>query len=336
MLNFLQSIFGSGEKRGRYPESLIEMATERAVEGTDPRLRALSGYARQLRQPVIQAIDHVITLVDGLPEPLLATPANQGTDPRLAVMFASAEDMLQKFAGNSALTDYLESPEGRGVASVTALLVAERVERNILGLDLVGDQVRRDVAQVAVNFTGQRLLEPNANETENRRLLKRRAFDVLLAQALARINEFTAERSELTRQRDLLQRKLGALRQGGWGFGPSAETRPPDQARLTADLEAISAQLQALGPDQEVLQGHLRMVTEVLEDAEHQLWIEPITLVMDAMNIQRAEGDAAARNIALLELHDGRGQRAILLPVTLLPDQLPVREDFLTAVARYL
>ena len=37
MLKLFQSIFGSNEKRGQHPESLIEMAIERAVDGTYPR-----------------------------------------------------------------------------------------------------------------------------------------------------------------------------------------------------------------------------------------------------------------------------------------------------------
>ena len=39
MLKLFQSIFGSNEKPGQHPESLIEMAIERAVDGTYPRLR---------------------------------------------------------------------------------------------------------------------------------------------------------------------------------------------------------------------------------------------------------------------------------------------------------
>ena len=41
MLKLFQTIFGKNDKAGRYPESLIEMANERAIEGTDPRLRVV-------------------------------------------------------------------------------------------------------------------------------------------------------------------------------------------------------------------------------------------------------------------------------------------------------
>ena len=336
MLKLLHSIFGGGERRGRYPASLIEMAIERAVEGTDPRLRALPGYSHKLREPVIQAIDHVIELVDAIHlEPVTVTAACHGTDARLGALFASAESMLDILGRDQTLRDYLDTAEGRRAPHVHTLLLAERVERHVLGLDLVGDQVRRDVAEIAVNFCAHRLLEPNADADETRRHLKRRAFDFLLTQALHRISQTNLERVDLAHQRDLVQRKLSALEQGGWGF-TLAEGEQPNLAALMADLDEITAHLQALGPDQAILETHLGILMEVLGDAEHQLWAEPISLFLDAMNIVRDEHDTSARRIDLLELRGGKGQRLVMLPLVIAPDQLPAQVDFLTAVDRYL
>ncbi len=335
MLKLLQSIFGGDEHRERYPKSLIEKATERAVEGTDPRLRALSGYARKLREPVIQAIDHVIALVDAIHGPVTLDAASHDADPRLGALFASAESMLDILGRDRALRDYLDSATGRLAPRVNALLVAERAERNILGMDLVGDQVRRDVAQVTVSFLAHRLLEPNANADETRRQLKRRAFDFILTQALDQISEIKLERADLARQRDLVKRKFSALERGGWGF-KMAEGGPPDLAALMVELDDITDQLQALGPDQDILEANLGILAEVLGKAEHQLWAEPITLFLDAMNIVRDEHEASARRIDLMELRGGKGQRVVMLPLVLAPDQLPAQVDFLTAVQRYL
>lgn len=336
MLKLLHSIFGGGEGRGRYPASLIEMAIERAVEGTDPRVRALPGYSRMLREPVIQAIDHVIDLVDAIHgEPVMVTAASHGTDSRLGALFASAGSMLDILGRDQTLRDYLDTAEGRRAPHVHTLLLAERLERNILGLDLVGDQVRRDVAQVAVSFRAHRLLEPNADADETRRHLKRRAFDFILTQALDRISQTNLERLDLAHQRDLVTRKLGALERGGWGF-TLAEGEQPNLAALMADLDEITTHLEALGPDQAILETHLGILIEVLGDAEHQLWVEPITLFLDAMNIVRDEQDPAARRIDLRELRGGQGQRQVMLPLVIAPDHLPAPVDFLTAVERYL
>jgi len=334
-LKLFQSIFGRGETRGRYAESLIEAAIERAVDGTDSRLRLLPGYRKRLRQPVIRAIDHVVALVDGLPACVPAGRSDHGAEPRLAAMFASAQDMLEIFGRDSELADFLSSPDAFGAQRVSALLLAERVERNTLGMDLIGDQVRRDVQQVAVSFTGHRLLDPRGDEQETRRQLKRRAFDHLLSLALTRIAEVRIEREDLTRQRDLLRRKLTALERGGWGFD-APPAGHPNPAALATELDAVTGQLEALGADEGVLGAHLEVVAELLGEAHRQLWAEEITLYLDPMNIQRDAQHPSARRIVLQELHNAQGRRVTLLPISIAPGDLPPREDFVAMAERYL
>jgi hypothetical protein len=334
-MKLFQSIFGRGETRGRYPESLIEAATERAVDGTDSRLRLLPGYRKRLREPIIQAIDHVVALVDGLPACVPAGRNEHGAEPRLAAMFASADDMLDIFGRDTELADFLSSPDASSARRVTALLLAEKVERNILGMDLVGDHVRRDVQQVAVSFTAHRLLDPRGSEEETRRQLKRRAFDHLLSLALTRIAEVRVEREDLTRQRDLLRRKRTALERGGWGFD-APEAGHADPAALATELDAVTAQLDALGADQGVLEAHLEIVADLLGEAARQLWAEAITLYLDPMNIQRDEQNPSARRIVLQELHNARGRRVAMLPISFAPGNLPPREDFVAMAERYL
>ncbi|RKT46165.1 hypothetical protein [Thiocapsa rosea] len=334
-MNLFQSIFRGGESRGRYPESLIEAAIDRAVEGTDARLLLLPGYRKRLRGPVIHAIDHVVALVDAVPTPLMAGRREHGEDPRLAAVFTSAADMLGIFGRDPSLTAFLATPEGAAAEQVTCLLLAERVERNILGMDLVGDQVRRDVPQVAVSFTGHRLVDPRVDEAEMRRALRRRAFDHLLALALNRIAEVRVEREDLMRQRDLLRRKRTALERGGWTF-EATQTTPGDPAALMGELNTITAQLAALGTDDGVLRAHLGIVADSLAEAERRFWAEELDLSLDAMNIRRDPGQPSARRIVLKELHNARGWRLVMLPLMITPDEIPPREDFVAAAERYL
>jgi hypothetical protein len=156
-----------------------------------------------------------------------------------------------------------------------------------------------------------------------------------LSLALARIAERRVERDDLARQRDLLRRKLTALERGGWGFD-SPEGEPPDRNTLLAELDAVTEQLQALDAGSDVLAAHLGIVVELLGDAEHQLWGEGITLCLDAMNIQRPAQNPSARQIHLQELHNAPGRRAVMLPISLTPRELPPWEDFITAAQRYL
>lgn len=337
MLKLFQSIFdlvgGGNEARGRYPEALIEMAIERAVDGTDPRIRALPGYRKRLRAPVIHAADHVIALVDSLPEPVAATRRDFAVDPRLSALFASAEHMREVFAGDAALGEFRDRHPGGG--RITSLLVAERHEKNVLGMELDGELLKREVAQVAINFRSHRLVDPDTDEAEMRRQLKRRAFDHLLSLALARITEVQSERADLNRQRDLLRRKLSALRNGGWSFDAAGGGRP-DPDTLQAELDDIEAQFSALGVDDRILSAHLDITANLLAEAEKHFWAEELVLHLDRMNIQRDPQDASAREIRLQELRNARGRRLVTLLITLDPSELPQRVDVITAAEKYL
>lgn len=218
---------------------------------------------------------------------------------------------------------------------VTALLLAERLEKTVLGTELVGEVLRRDIAQVAVSFRGHRLLDPTASETETRRQLKRRGFDHLLALALMRISDVQGERADLGRQRDLLRRKWRDLEHGGWNFDATgADTVDP--VVLQAEIDEIEAKLAALGVDRSTLGKHLEIVADVLAGAEQQMWAEDISLSLDSMNILRDPHNATARAVSFEELHNTRGNRAVMLLLAISPGELPQKEDFFSAAERYL
>lgn len=334
-MKLFQSIFGGRETAGRYLEALIDRGIDRTVDGTDPRLRLVPGYRKRLRGPVIHAIDHVVTLADGFPAPVAAGPEGYRNDVRLAALFASIQDMLQMLSRDRALTDYRSGPEGQGAEQVSALLLARRAERNILGMDLIGDQVRRDVAQVSVSFSAHHLLEPQASAEECQRLLKRRAFDHLLVLALGQIAETGMQREGLQRQHDLLQRKRLAMKRGSLSFDTPEASRT-EQAALQTELDGIAQQLQTLGAHADLLKVHLDIVAERLATAEQQLGKQDIELCLSPMNIRLDPSDPSARQMVFQELENARGERATLLPVVIATRDLPQREDLVTAAERYL
>jgi len=334
MLKLFQSFFGGEDKQGHYPESLIEAAIERAVDGTDSRLRLLPGYRKHLRDPVIHAIDHVVALVDGLPAPLAAGRNDFSADPRLATLFVSAEQMLDMLGRDRAMTHFLKEASA-GAERLTALLLAERIEKNVLGMDLAGEQVRRDVAQLTVSFRNHRVVDVADNEAETRRQLKRRAFDHLLSLALARIVEVREERTDLARQRDVLRHKLAMLERSGWSFD-EGEATPSEPASLQAELADIEIELERLGSDAGVLNTHLDIVVDQLAQAEQLLQRETLHLRLDSMNIQRETQDAAGRDIVMPEIHNARGQRSVLLLISVAPGDLPPQENRLATAYRYL
>jgi len=336
VLKLFHSIFSAGPgATGPYPAELIERAIERAVDGTDPRLRALSGYQKMLRAAVIHAIDHVIALVDGLSAPLELNRAGYSGDPELRAFFSSIEQLLEILARDWTLDQWLKSPDGNA-GHMIMLLLMQQQERQIFGVALEGDTLRRDVAQTTVSFANHRLVDPTSGENETRRLLKRRAFDHLLTLALGRIATARTQRSELERERELLRRKHTALATGRWGFDANGSEPPPDAEALQQQLTDIEAQLRALGAGAALLPAHLDLLVDTLAEAERHFWSARQTLVIDRLGFKQKQPDVTAPPLELTVLHNATGGRLVARLVGIARTELPPRPDLLRDAMRYL
>jgi hypothetical protein len=83
----LQSIFSGAPQPGKFDKELMLRGIERVVDGTDPRLRAVSHYRRKLWEPVERTIDFVVNFVNALPPAIVADRQGYMTDPRLRGKF---------------------------------------------------------------------------------------------------------------------------------------------------------------------------------------------------------------------------------------------------------
>jgi hypothetical protein len=340
MLQPLLSIFGLGEKRGTYPEALVAAATERAVDGTDSRLRLLPGYKKKLRPAILQAIDHVVALTDDLGSPLELGAGAYGTDPEITAYFASADHLQDVLALDPQLVAWRKS-SGAVADRMVALLLMEQRERKVFGHALEGDRVLSDVAQTTVSFTEHRLVDPAPNLDEALKLLRRRAFDHLLMLALARMGEAQAERGALEQERALLKRKLAALH--GKQIDFNLEAKPQENAEAHADiadvqaqLEDIESQLNTLGAGSQLLSAHLDILAHVLVEGPQQLWKERETLIVDRMGIKQVQATALAPAIELRVLRNAAGRRAVARLVTAARSTLPPLRNPLREAERLL
>lgn len=339
MFSLFQSIFRPGaDKAGAYPEELIERATERAVDATDSRLRALGGYRKQLRPAVITAIDHVVALVDGLPPPLELSRPNFSASAELNAYFASVDHLNATLSRDAEMRAWRKTPDDPLADRIYALLTMEMNERKVLGVALEGNELRHDVAQVTVGFSKHRLLDPAADEDQSRRQLKRRAFDHLLSLALAAMAGAQGERIELERERDLLRSKLAALAAGHWGFdddkAEGTDAGQPDPRALQQRIQDIDAELGKLSTGK--LQTHLDVLAEVLSDAPKNLYGEAVTLCVDRQGVKQAQANSLAPPITLTVLHNAAGRSLVVRTVGIARADLPPPPDFLREAQRYL
>jgi hypothetical protein len=78
------------------------------------------------------------------------------------------------------------------------------------------------------------------------------------------------------------------------------------------------------------------MVADMLAHAEQHFWTDTAELYLDRMNIQRPREDATAQHLRLQELNNARGQRVVMLLVSLRYDELPRQQKLSDLAERYL
>lgn len=314
MINFLQSLFGRDVKQGSYPESLVKKAIERAVDGTDPWLRAVSGYRKKLRPSVLKAMDHVVKLVDSLSPPIAMEPGSITKEPLFRTVFISGSNLQKILDSDPGLEKYRQET-GDGAHRIFSLLAMDKTEKTFSGAARSGTIVLRDVLQKAVNFHGHRLLDPAESEEESRRQLKRRAFDHLLSQALKRISAAKVEQEKLARYRKLYKSKLDLLRQAGWSFEDPGTEDAPEHSVVEEKLRKIEAQLLEPGRDDRGLEVYLDILANVLGQPEDYLWLEKETLIVDSMGVKQAEAsfDTLTVTYDLLRNAEGRSVAATMV-----------------------
>jgi hypothetical protein len=333
LLKLFQSIFGSGAvERGKYPDTLVEAAIDRAVEGTDPRIRALSGHRRRIGNAIPKAFDHIVSMVDGLGPPVEASPRTYVGNANLGAFFASAARMTEVFGADPQLREFLKSPAGALANPVLALLAMERTEKKVLGMELSGGQVVSDVAQVVVSFDQHRLVDPSANPEDFRRALLRRAFDQVLSLALGRIAAASGEHESLTAERSALRSKLRALQASGWGFARDGEGEARgDPAAMQARIDEIEKSLEAAGTSTGSLPRHLDLLVETLEKAAEHFRSEPASLLIDRQGVKQTKAGEAVAEVRFTELSNSAGRTLAVATVALPRDSIELRDTIAEA-----
>jgi hypothetical protein len=341
MLQFLSTLFKpSAGKAGAPDRALIEAATERAIDATDPRLRALGNYRKRLREPVEQAARHIIALVDTLPAAVEFSRRSYGADPRLRAFFVSAEHLQEVLGGIKTVKDYLQGVSGPLPDAIFGLLTLAWKERTVLGTERHGEILRRDVRQVAVNFFDHRFVGLAGSEADSRWELRKRGYDYLLGNALKTILSTRGKRQDLKREQQLLNKKLEAMKAGNWGLEgmfaqDGAETKNP--AELEQQIASVGKELLNIGSDTESLQRSLDELAGVLGQPAHWLSRRELSMRLNYMGIRVEENAGEVSNaLDLVELYSANGEHRIVLPGYIPRTDLPERPDFFKAAQRYL
>jgi len=253
---------------------IIEAATEKAVDGTDPRLRAVSRYKERLRESVTHAAHFAHDLGERLAPAVQMSRENFVGDPRPRTFFSSVERMQEVFSTSLEVQEFLREPGHGMLDRVYAALGMDLSEREVVAPTLRGDRVQRDVKRTLVSFDGHRVVLPAEDEARVRRLFKERAFTSLVECALGRMGERRDQKEALERRRGLLRAKLRALQSGRCGLDALSRAEggkgstAPDTGAIERLLDETERELRETVADGDVLERNLDDLRDTLARPE--------------------------------------------------------------------
>jgi hypothetical protein len=307
------SAWRAARRAARDRERAVAAAIEQVVDGTDRRIRAVSGYRRQLAPAVGRTLDFIAELVASLPGPVDLSRGAWQDEPHVNAFFGTADDIPTTLTRSKELRDFFQRQADARQAY--ALLAVTRREKRVLGMALQGDMVQREVPQTSVSFTEHRILAPAATEAAVREEAKGRALNLFVSHAQGRLADLLVRREGLERERQLQQLRL---RQAQTRAQSLAAVEDEEGAAETEAIERSLAEnareLEALGGALATLDDYVEQVRAVFASPEEHLGRATVSFRVSRMGIKLADGAVdPGSDLSLLELAMGPVRRVVTL-----------------------
>ncbi len=298
---------------------VLDQAVEHVVDRVSPRLRAVSGYTRRLRKPVVTALHAVDQLVDAMPPVLPCDRAAYASDPRVAAFFVNHAELRAVFSQSQEVRDLFGA--NAGAEACFALLCMQRAEHRQLGMAVEGDVLRKDILQSTVSFTDHQLVSPGIDEVAGRCALKCCIFNSLISHIHLESAGAQTRSAELARRAQAWRARLRRATPGS-----------PAHAALQREIDAIEAEQQAptlklatLNDLFDYVADALSHPTKLVSARQYSIFVDRLGVLYDAAH------SAGAREVALTEIqvagHHPRIACLVSFPrAELLPERDFVRE----------
>ena len=194
----------------------IDTAIERLLYEINPRLAFLPGYGEKLGAPVWHALQHIEDVIDRIAGPLDASTRQWISTPVLRAMFGSGDEMGRVFNRGNVLQVCARMPADPDDGCY-AMLAATVQVRKVLGMELRGETMLRDVPQTQISFTDHRVIAASTSETALREKMKGFALEFMAQRVLANIEAAQSQHSGLEQELAMLRARLRMKRRQDQG-----------------------------------------------------------------------------------------------------------------------
>lgn len=152
----------------RREQKRIHGAVEAIIEGTDIRLRGVKNYHKELAGCAGDLLEHIESLVGSMPPPVMVDSDSLIMNPLVRTLLSDIKIVQRLLIGHQDIKDFFNELEDRIRDEVYAILFVRHQERAVLGSELHGEILLREVRQTSLSFYGHRLVGPSPTEEDVR------------------------------------------------------------------------------------------------------------------------------------------------------------------------
>jgi hypothetical protein len=282
-------------RRSRSEDTLDNV--EHVVDGTDSKIRLVPGYRKKLQDNIQSSLDYADEVVGRFPKAIEVSSRTFTTDPYVNAFFANVPDLQSVFSHSSEVQDYMEDIHEND-SGCCALLCMRRTEKTVLGIELSGDMLKKDVRQIAVSFTDHRIYSPAPSEPGTRNGLRHCLFQGLVTNALERIMKLRLASHRMQSRHQMLHSRLRhytqQLRSAEPGSGTAAKLahKIAETEREIAVVEENMMNTPALLTPQVLLD----QVADVFSKPEDFVKMKKVPLRLDKMGIKISDNSPQPDN----------------------------------------
>ena len=315
---WLARLAGGGQSASapRCDPALLRLAIEQVIDGVDPRLRAVPGYARKLAPAVERTISYFIECGQWLTAPVEFSAHRWAADPLVRTLFANTMDLQRFFSDDLGVRAYFH--DHPLADEVYIGLGVTRHERRVFGVAMSGEVLQREVLQTVISFSDYRLFGACDNEQQLRQNIEQRGFGFLIGEALERIVEDQGNVHGREHEKQFMELRLRGLMQKRRAFD---SLYYESNAGLDDEIAMLRTRLlherEALAPSSgktTVFDDYIAGISAVLADPGRYVKRETVRLRISRMNVKIESPDEPADELSLSEVTiGGRPPRTVVL-----------------------
>jgi len=301
----------------------LSQAVEHVIDETYPRLRIVPSYGQRLSGPVSSAFRYIDTLVEQIPEALSCNRAAFVNDIRVNAFFSGPGQIQEVFSQSTEVRDLFRAKPD--APECWALLCMRKTERRQFGMQLNGDEVRKEVMQTGVSFSDHQVVSPGCTEEEARSALKCCVFNSLLAYIRRRSKTAKEQSSEWENRRRVLRGRLRFAR------------NQTEALRLEEEIREVEQQLAGQSLHLHTPDDHIDFMTDVLSNPQQYVARENISMRLNRMGIKLDDDNTTPNcQVTLCEIRVACHEPRVATLVRFPREELLPHQDYLRKADLFL